>query len=266
MKTNKIKERLNAGLRCYGVISNLPSGQIIEATGFLGLDFVLIDAEHSSMDPQVCENLVRAADAVGIASLIRVPQIEPKVILRYVDTGVGGIVIPGVRSPQGIEIGYKAIKFPPEGCRSVGVGRWADYGLTGSLIERSASSNRETMLVAQIETREAVDCLDDLLNTNLVDLFFIGPTDLAEVVGEYGQPTHPEVQRLIEQLVDRVHAAGQKVGCQAYTPKEVQRYKKIDMDVVTMGALGLYVSGCRGFLTVCGNLSASDSRETSISR
>ena len=93
MRTNQTKARLRAGETVYGSFVRYPDASLIEVQGYLGWDFLVFDAEHGTLEPRDCENMVRAAELRNVTSLVRVTTNQPPTILRLMDTGVQGVQI-----------------------------------------------------------------------------------------------------------------------------------------------------------------------------
>ncbi len=218
MKPNIVKTRLKNNLPVLGVLSNTTDPTVAELCGFSGLDFYMIDGEHSPVTTAQVQDIVRACETSGITPLARVRSNDAKLIGQYLDTGVQGIMMPGVRTVAELEALVRAVKFPPLGNRGVAPVRAADY-LLGDMNQGEfvQFSNEQTLVLPQIEDREAINNLDELLAVEGVDGFVIGPRDLAMSMGYYDGPGHDEVKRTIGSVVDRIRKAGLIVGTTAAT-------------------------------------------------
>ena len=223
MRKNLTKAKLMEGKTTYGVFVGMNCPPIVEILGHIGFDFVIIDAEHSPLTPESCEQMVRAADCVNITPIIRVAMNFRQNILRYLDIGALGIQIPQINSRIEVEDAIDSVKYPPEGERGLAANRANDYNLTKPLTEYVKEANRETMTVIQIETLDAVKNIKEILAVSTADVFFIGPTDLSTVMGYPGQTNHPEVQKMIAYLVGEIKAAGKVAGTTAY---DIETLKK----------------------------------------
>lgn len=216
MFKNKAKEKVLNGGTSYGVFCMFYAPTVVELIGHLGFDFALIDAEHSPMTLESCEHMVRAADSVGLSPYIRVAVNIRQNILRYLDIGAQGVLLPMINSRAEAEAVVEAVKYRPQGKRGLAGVRAADYGLTMPLNEYTVKANQETLVSIQIETLEAVNNLDELLTVDGVDVFFVGPNDLSCAMGYIGQINHPEVQAMIGSLAKRIQDAGKIAGTVAY--------------------------------------------------
>ncbi|GAB3893375.1 HpcH/HpaI aldolase family protein [Spirosoma agri] len=218
MKQNIVKTRLKNGQPVLGVLSNSPDPTVAELCGFSGLDFYMIDGEHSPVTTAQVLDIVRACELSGITPLARVRSNDPKLILQYLDSGVMGIMMPGVNTAAEAEALVQATKYPPLGRRGFAPTRSSDY-LLGAMNqgEYVAFANEHTLILPQIEDREAIDNLDELLAVEGVDGFVIGPRDLAMSMGYYDGPGHDEVKRTIAGIVEKIRKAGLIAGTTAAT-------------------------------------------------
>jgi 4-hydroxy-2-oxoheptanedioate aldolase len=214
---NATKRRLESGGLALGTIVPTNDPALVDLSALVGFDHVIIDGEHGSVGIRDVEDLARAAEAAGITPLARVPSNTAVDILRYLDAGVLGVMVPQVKTADDARRAVAAAKYHPAGQRGMGGGRAARYGLVGSQAEYAASANRETMVMALLEDRAAVENLDDLLAVDGIDVYFIGPADLAQSYGLPGQAGHPEVQAAIDSIIRRTVAAGKVVGTNAPT-------------------------------------------------
>ncbi len=181
--------------------------------GRSGLDFVIVDAEHSPLGPETAEAMYRAAEAVGVVALTRVGENTPQVVQKYLDAGSLGVQTPLVNTREEARRAVDAVKYPPQGRRGLASGvRAAGYGLAGPLDEYVAAANAATTVVVQVETVEAASNIDEILAVEGVDVVFMGPTDFSSALGVPGQSRHPKVRGLIEELAGKVNAAGKVAG------------------------------------------------------
>lgn len=208
-----LKERLLGGERILGTWLTVASATVGELLGRTGFDCVAIDAEHGAIDLGEAENLVRAVAAGGGAPLLRVAGLDQALIKRALDLGPAGVMIPLVSTRAAAEAAVRFAKYPPEGIRGVGVARAQGYGLdlTGYL----SRANREGLVVVQVEDREALQNLDEMLSVSGVDMVFIGPVDLSTSLGFPGQPDHPAVDEAIGRVLAAAQAAGRLAGIHA---------------------------------------------------
>jgi len=250
MQKNLVKEKILSGGTAYGVFCNLYSPMIVELVGHIGFDFALIDAEHGPAGVESCEHMVRAADSVGLPIFIRVAMNIRQNILRYLDIGALGVMLPQVNTRAEAEAVVEAVKYPPQGRRGLGPVRAADYGLTIPLKEYALNANQEILVAIQVETVAAVSNLDELLAVEGIDVFFIGPADLSASMGYVGQMNHPEVQATIEKLVQRIRAAGRVAGTVAYNHEALAKAKERGFYLIVHGVIAMMAKSGREYLEV----------------
>ncbi|HBY93926.1 MAG: aldolase/citrate lyase family protein [Ardenticatenaceae bacterium] len=249
MRSNKLKQALKEGGTVICVGPGVPSPELVEFLGHLGFDCIFIDAEHGVIGVERAQEMVRAADAVGIGSLTRVPKNDPAVILGYLETGTGGILVPHVNTADEVRQIMQAVKYSPLGIRGAHSGtRAANYGVTQSGAEYFDQANRETMVAAMIEEVAALENLNEILQVPGLDLCLIGPGDLAMSMGYPGQPDHPEVQAQVDLAVHKICAAGVAAGTVAADGEGVRRLFERGFQLALVSALRLLVVGARQLL------------------
>ena len=125
MRTNTTKIKLNEGNVVYGAIISRFAPDTVEIFGAIGYDFVMIDCEHGPMDLDQVEHMVRAAEVFGITPIARIPNHEDSTILRFLDRGVQGIIVPHINTKEEAESVARAARYYPEA-----TGEWAEAGPT----------------------------------------------------------------------------------------------------------------------------------------
>jgi 4-hydroxy-2-oxoheptanedioate aldolase len=219
MVINHVKAKLAQNQPVFGVFVSSPDPRLIELCGLAGFDYVVIDAEHSPISERECEQLVRACELSGLTPIVRIPDNTPKVILRYLDVGAMGIMVPQVRSVAEAEAAAKAARHFPLGDRGLAPGRMTGYGSRATLREQADWVNRETMVIVQIEHRDAVQQLDGLLEVEGIDAFEMGQADLSQSLGLPGQPDHPLVREYIDRTIQTVIGRGRVLGDTTNDPR-----------------------------------------------
>jgi len=170
------------------------------------------------------EDLCRALDVRGVTPIARVTTNRPEIILRFLDTGAHGVHVPWVNTVEGVEQAVRSVKYDPRGMRGLAGTRSSEWGLRESLGEYVERANRETMVVIHIETREAVDAIEDYVAIDGVDVLFIGPTDLSQSLGHPGQPGHPDVVAAMERVADVVVPSDKTLGIYAGTAAATEQW------------------------------------------
>jgi 4-hydroxy-2-oxoheptanedioate aldolase len=213
MRTKTLKQKLREGKPAFGVMITFPAPPVVEMLGYMGFDWVLIDNEHGSITVDTAEDMIRAGELSGIAPIVRPVANRPEVIAPFLDRGAWGVQIPHVNTRAEAEAAVAACKYFPDGQRGMfSGGRPAEYGIGGSTQEYVKSANANTLVCLMLEEVEAIDNLAEIATVKGIDVLFIGSGDLSQSMGYPGQPTHPEVQAVMEKGVKRIRDAGVVAG------------------------------------------------------
>jgi len=205
-------ERLRRGDVVLGIFVYLNSAGVVEVLGEAGFDFVIIDMEHGSFSFSEAEELVRAADSVGVTPIIRTPSSEEAYILRALECGARGVQVPHVDDAETARAVVEASHYYPEGRR--GFSPYTRAGRYGALDPQIhiQSSNREVAVVIHIESAGGVRRLPEILGVGGIDVVFLGPYDLSQSLGIPGQVTSPQVKSTVEAAVAQARAYGAAAG------------------------------------------------------
>jgi 4-hydroxy-2-oxoheptanedioate aldolase len=247
MRTNTTKAKLAEGQVVFGAIIGHYAPDLVELFGALGYDFVMIDCEHGPMSLEQVEHMVRAAEVFGITPIARVPNHEDSTLLRFLDRGVQGVIVPHVNTPQQAEAVARAARYYPEGHRGVGGGRAHDYGVGVSREESTRWINSQLLVIPMIEETEAVDNVDGIATVPGVDVLHVASGDLGQSMGNPGAAA---VRQLMRQVIPKIRAAGKLVGVGGNSPADaagVAEFIKLGASFVTISALGLLRLGAEDF-------------------
>jgi 4-hydroxy-2-oxoheptanedioate aldolase len=253
MRENSLKHKIVAGQAVVGTIPAYPCSELVEACGLLGFDFIFIDGEHDGTDPIQCRELVRAADAVGLHSVVRVPRNEPQTILGYLETGALTITAPHVNTAEDVLAGIHAVRYPPEGVRGAGSAtRAANYGITQSGAEHFQFANTQTMFVPILEEARAFDHLDEIVQVPGLEAILIGPGDLALSMGYPGRADHPAVQELVQKGFTTAREAGIAVGTAVRDAASARALIERGYQMIVTSSSVIFADAIRTFLREAG--------------
>ena len=206
-----LRERFARGDTLTGIIDFIGAPMVIEILARAGIDFVIIDMEHCPMDMDRLAHLVRAADAAGIAPLVRVPEVDVGLINRVLNLAVAGLVIPhGTRAS--CEALVRAARYAPDGERGAcpivrATGYWPDDWKA-----YAAQANRDILLVPLIEDATAIDDIAAIANVSGINGLFVGPYDLSVSVGAPGADfDHPAMSTALDRVVASCRQRGKFV-------------------------------------------------------
>ena len=208
---NHVKEKLRKGGVAMGAwmsILNQASDRIMAASG---LDWILYDTEHGPPSFETVDRLVQGVMGAGALPLVRVVWNDMNAIKRALDTGAFGVVVPWVNSGEEAERAVAYTRYMPEGLRGCAAGRPSSaWGVTSQ--EYMAIANDEILVAVQIETKEAVENIDEIVSVEGVDATFIGPSDLSASMGVRGRYWDPDVVEAMDKVVEACDAAGVAPG------------------------------------------------------
>jgi 2-keto-3-deoxy-L-rhamnonate aldolase RhmA len=215
MQTNKAKAALKAGECVYGTsLVECLDGEFAVMLAAVGFDLFFVDTEHTITDYREIQSICRAARGAGIVPMVRVTQNEPFLITRALDCGAMGIVVPRVHSAAAARAAVDVMKYTPMGNRGFGMrGAINDYK-PGALADELASSNAETLAIVQIESKEALEAVEDIARTPNLDALFVGPYDLSISMGIGEQFSHPDYWKAVDRVIAAAKAAGIAAGLQ----------------------------------------------------
>ncbi len=221
MSKGQLKERLKNGETVIGTWNMIPSPSLVEAIGYSGLDFIVIDAEHGPVEVQTAENIVRAAEITGMVPIIRVPNNESHLILRALDIGAHGVQVPHISTKKEAESVVEYSKYHPQGKRGLSpFTRAGKYGLAAD--GHTVKSNDKIIVVVNIEGIEGIKNMNVIAAVPNVDVIFIGPYDLSQSVGKPGQVEDPEVVSCIKDSVKKIKNNGKSCGSFARDKKYLE--------------------------------------------
>jgi 4-hydroxy-2-oxoheptanedioate aldolase len=208
---------------------------IAELCAGAGLDWLLIDAEHS---PNGLESILAQLQAVNgypVQVLVRPPVNDTVVIKQYLDLGVQNLLVPMVNSAAEAEAAVAATRYPPQGVRGVGsaLARAARWNRIPDYLARAGDTVSVTV---QIESTAAVEAVEDILAVDGVDGIFMGPSDLAASMGLLGQQEHPEVRAAVGRCIAAAQAAGKPAGVNAFNEDTARDYLAAGTAFVLVGA------------------------------
>jgi 4-hydroxy-2-oxoheptanedioate aldolase len=201
-----LKQRVLAGERLHGGLLRLPSENLLEMAAVAGLDYAVIDCEHGPADLLSLQQHLQIADAHGLPVLVRVGEREPALVLRVLDLGAQGVIVPHVDTPEQAREVVASAHYPPLGERGFATYSRAGRFGTNSIAEHLAQAERGTMVVPMLETPQACDNASEILAVEGVDTVLVGPADLSVAMGRSG-PSDPDVAARLAQVVEAAGGA-----------------------------------------------------------
>jgi 4-hydroxy-2-oxoheptanedioate aldolase len=248
VRVNKTKARLTAGETVFGCFYRYPEPGLAEVLSYQGWDFILFDGEHGTLEPRDCENLARAAELHDVTTLVRVTTNQPPIILRYLDTGIQGAQIPMINSKADAEAAVRAVKYHPHGVRGLAGVRADDYAQRQPFKDYVVQANRETMVIAQVETGAGVEQIAEIVAVPEIDVIFIGQTDLSHSLGVPGETEHLIMQAALDRIVSAVKQSDKALGVLVSNVQAAQAWRERGARYIVIGLESLLSSACRSYL------------------
>ena len=235
MRKNKLKKYIKEGKPIINGWLQIPSSFSAEVMAHQGWDSLTIDMQHGVVDYPNALQMLQAISSTDVTPLARVNWNEPGQIMKILDAGCYGVICPMVSNKSEAERFVQACMYPPKGYRSFGPIRGLIYG--GS--DYGEHANDEILKLAMIETKEALDNLDEIMSTPGVDGVYIGPADLSLAIGEKpsfdnpeGSPQYKKIVEILEHAKKNNIAAGIHNASAEYAKKMID----IGFNLVTVGS------------------------------
>ena len=231
MMKNELKRRVKAGEQVYGTWITIESPIMTEMMSSLGFDYFVIDTEHAPLDPRMAQTLMQAMRPdTKTTPIVRVWWNDLVAIKRALDIGAYGILVPWVNSKEEAEMAVKATRYAPEGVRGCGPRRAAMFDH-----DYLKTADKEIMVIVQIESKKAVEHIEDICSVDGIDATYIGPADLSASYGHLGNMSHPDVQKAIDRVYDVTKAMGVGTGIHEASGSSIPERIKKGYNLVTLG-------------------------------
>ena len=255
MRPNWVREKLQAGEPTIGALMGLGSPNVAELMACAGYDWLVIETEHNALDSAQVEHMLMAISGTQTIPLVRPPSGDPLVIQKALDIGAMGVFVPMVRTAAEAETIVRATRYRPEGTRGFGPLRASQY--TMDYADYLARANENILVVLIVETKEALENLDEIMAVSGVDALYFGLFDLCLALGL--NPMNlpfPETEAAIERALVLGKQRGVAIGIGSGAPDNLQMRLEQGMTFVNYGTdyqlLGDAVrAGLEGFRSYC---------------
>ena len=241
MRRNKLKQMFKDGKPIVNGWLQIPSAFSAEVMAHQGWDSCTIDMQHGVVDYPNALNMLQAISTTEVTPLARVNWNEPGQIMKILDAGCYGVICPMVSNRKEAENFVQACLYPSKGYRSFGPIRASIYG--GS--DYAKHADNEILKLAMIETKEALEKLDEILDTPNLDGIYIGPADLSLAVGEEPSFDKPEDTKAYKEILRVLEAAKKRkliAGLHNGTPEYAQKMLDKGFNLVTVGSDSRYIT------------------------
>lgn len=244
----EFKKKLSEGRAVFGPFMKASDPAMVEVAGYAGFDFVILDMEHAPFTYKNLEDLIRAAELSGALPVIRAQNSSEIFISKALDLGAKAVQIPHVTNAAEAKTCMAAAKFHPLGNRGTDpFVRASNYSAIPK--DRYFSAANETLVILQLEGKEAIRNLDEIMMVEGVDILFIGPYDLSQSMGVPGQVDHPSVTGQMETIVSKARDKGMVVGTFTDTLESARRWMDAGIQYISYGVdMAIFMGACKELL------------------
>lgn len=227
---NRIRAALAEGRPSFGAWATLADSISAELIGGAGFDWAIVDTQHGSVTGAELVRVIQALALGGTPAVVRVPWTDAATIMRALDVGAAGAIVPMVNSPEEAALAVSAMRYPPDGIRSMGPTR-------GSFVS-TVEANEDVVLLVMIETAEALARVEEIAGTPGIDGLFVGPVDLGLSLGLPldWTGTQPEVLEAMDTIVAAAGRAGVFVGTVSSSRDHAEDLLARGVKFVSLGA------------------------------
>ncbi|MBR3881371.1 MAG: host specificity protein [Mailhella sp.] len=202
---SRFDDKLKSGAGVVGTFCHLGGSAVAECLSLSGLDYVIVDTEHGPFSEESTCDMVRALELHGTEAFVRVRDSSRAAVLRALDLGIRGLIIPDVQSFEEAKALVEYAKFYPTGARGFAFSRSAGYGFApdmGTVSEYFEKSNKRTILMPQCETRGALEAIEEIAALDGIDGIFVGPYDLSVALGAPARFDTQEFKEALERVLE----------------------------------------------------------------
>ncbi len=214
MMKNNLKARLKSGKSVLGtMITVFDSPEIAKILKVCGFDYFVIDCEHGPYDYSAAANILAIAREAGIPGIVRIPEIKREVVLKYMEMGAAGLLLPNTETAEQAQLLVQHAKYAPLGNRGVSLLRaHTGFEKIENAVKYMENVNEETVLMVQIESLKGVENVGKMLDVEGIDAAFMGPNDLSQSMGILGQFDNPDFIAAIDQVILAAKERGKYSG------------------------------------------------------
>lgn len=234
--SNPVKKALLERKTTFGTWIQMGHPAVAEILAEAGFDWITVDCEHTDIDLKAFSSLACGISTKGSVPMARVRENDNLAIRQALDAGAGGVIIPLVNNAGEAKKAVASAKYPPEGIRGFAFCRANHWGIHfDDYVEKA---NSDIIVIAMIESRQAVENIDEILDVNGIDGIFIGPYDMSGSYGVTGQTDHPIMIEACRQVADSCRKHGKSAGIHIVKPSEASIKKALE-EGFTFIALGM---------------------------
>jgi 2-dehydro-3-deoxyglucarate aldolase/4-hydroxy-2-oxoheptanedioate aldolase len=222
--TSNLKERLRKGEKILGtMITVFENPELVKMLKVCGFDYFIVDCEHGNFDYSQVAAMFAMGRECGLPPMIRIPEVRREVVLKSMEMGAAGILLPQVESVQQAKDLIAYSKYAPMGNRGVALTRaHTGWEKTPPAAQYMQQQNEQSILMTQIESPAGVAIVDELMALNGIDVLFVGPNDLTQSLGIMGQKDHPKFLEAMDKIIGAAKKAGKFSGIHLMVTDELK--------------------------------------------
>lgn len=240
------KDRLGKE-KLFGSFVPFSSGEVAEYSARLGFDYLIIDNEHGIMNHETIFDMVRSIQCQRIPVIVRCTNDTPENIHKVLDMGAEGILVPAINTAKDAEKAITIALYPPEGERGIAYfTRASSYGMIKDKNQFLKDENKRIFISIQLETADAIKNLDEILDVDRIDMFFIGPNDLAASLGILNPSS--EMEKIIEETITKIKAKGKVAGIFVNNTEAVKKYSELGATFFLTSIIKYMTNGVKDYL------------------
>jgi 2-dehydro-3-deoxyglucarate aldolase/4-hydroxy-2-oxoheptanedioate aldolase len=238
------RSRVTANEPLLGCFLTWPTAGVAELLSIAGFDFLVLDAEHGFFSIESIEQMVIASDGAGISAIVRVPSCTATEVGRSLDAGAAGILFPRGDGCAAVAGAIQSAKFPPEGKRGLGGVRANRYGME-PLDDFVRDANQRTVMIAQIETAEALAELSEIAALPGLDVLYVGPNDLTQALGVPGRYGDARYQDSLRKIAGQARSSGKAAGIMLGRADQIPGLRDLGYSFFTTSDRTLFLESAR---------------------
>jgi 2-dehydro-3-deoxyglucarate aldolase/4-hydroxy-2-oxoheptanedioate aldolase len=237
MRPNRVKQMLREGKVALGTAQNaLPTIEVAKMAAAAGLDWLFLDTEHGPFTSTTIHDILQVCLLTPISPVVRVADFQYDLVARTLDSGAEGIMFPRTESPEKLAQAISWAKFPPQGVRGFGLSPAHIGYKAASLDEIREHQNRESLIIAQIESVRGLEAIEEIVKVDGLDALLLGPADMSISLGVAGDWDHPKLWGAIDRIIEACNNAGRWPSIHVRNPEFAVKAIKQGMKLVSCGA------------------------------
>ena len=239
---------LTSGEVVRGTFITVGGPEVVEICGAVGLDFVFIDTEHTPVGWERLSAMCLSGLYSGAFPIVRVHSIDRSLTTRALDAGARGVMFPQVNSVHDAELAARSCRYPPMGTRGAASTRNMAWGVGIALADYIEAANAGVACIVQVETRQALEIVDDIAAVPGIDCLFVGLSDMSVDLGAPGQLRHPDVEAALDRVIAAARPRGIAVGVPISDMSLAAGYRERGVTLFATTDRGIVASGMANYL------------------